>query len=292
MKRGTPPLNWFRAFEASARHLSFTGAAGELHLTQSAVSQHVRSLELRFGVTLFERKPRGLALTDAGRRLLPDVGKALGTLVRLSQQFDIRPAGRSLTVATSASLAQWFLAPGLAGFQRAHPGVSVRIINTIWPDEYHQPLADVEIRFGPAATVGRNATRLEPDEIIAVAAPSLDVEVDNLDEVPLIEAVGTLDGWQAWADSTGYPNEVAPRLFVDSHGLAVDLARNGAGVALTSSLVAGPAIASGHLVRLNLPAKPGEDGYFLAINGDENPDAFAFAEWLQDTIRRSAKPAR
>ena len=70
MTRTLPPLTWFRAFESAARHLSFTAAAGELSLTQSAISQHVRALEQRLGDRLFVRKARGVALTDAGRRLL------------------------------------------------------------------------------------------------------------------------------------------------------------------------------------------------------------------------------
>ena len=115
-----PPLTWFRAFDAAARHLNFTAAAEELGLTQSAISQHVRSLELRFGTILFERKPRGLALTDEGRRMVPDVSKALNTLADLSRDFDQRPEGPSLTIASSVSVAQWYLAQGIAGFSITH----------------------------------------------------------------------------------------------------------------------------------------------------------------------------
>ena len=103
MSRSLPPLTWFRAFEAAARHLSFTAAAQELGLTQSAVSQHVRSLELRFGQMLFARKPRGLALTDAGRRLLPAVAKAIGGLAEASALFEPARPDSLLTVATSVS---------------------------------------------------------------------------------------------------------------------------------------------------------------------------------------------
>ena len=100
-------MTWFRAFEAAARHLSFTAAADELGLTQSAVSQHVRALEVRFGIQLFQRRPRGLALTDDGRKLLPKVGVALDTLADAAATFDADPTSDLLTIATSVSVAQW-----------------------------------------------------------------------------------------------------------------------------------------------------------------------------------------
>ena len=87
MSKSLPPLTWFRAFEAASRHLNFTMAANEIGLTQSAVSQHVRSLETRLGVFLFVRKPRGLALTDEGRKLQPQVGAALELLGEATRDF-------------------------------------------------------------------------------------------------------------------------------------------------------------------------------------------------------------
>ncbi|MEO0719011.1 MAG: LysR family transcriptional regulator, partial [Pseudomonadota bacterium] len=114
MPRGLPPLTWFRAFEAAARHLNFTSAADELGLTQSAISQHVRSLEMRLGVQLFRRNPRGLSLTDDGRRLAPQVGSAIAMLASAAASYDAGPSERLLTVATSVSIAQWILAPHLS----------------------------------------------------------------------------------------------------------------------------------------------------------------------------------
>lgn len=279
-----PPLTWFRAFEAAARNLSFTGAAGELGLTQSAVSQHVRSLELRFGVVLFERKPRGLALTDEGRRLLPDVSMALNTLADLSRGYDHQPEGPSLTIATSVSIGQWYLTPGIADFRRANPDISIRIVNTTWPDEFHLPLADVEIRFGSERLVGKGAARLEPDRSVVVAAPGLSVDPENLAAHPLIAPVGTSDVWRHWAESVGYRKPVEPSLMVDSHGMAVDLACRGAGVALTSSLIAAPALAGGSLLRVAAPSTPSIDGYYLAANSNAGPAAQAFCGWLKSRI--------
>lgn len=281
MAERVPPLTWFRAFEAAARRLSFTGAADELGLTQSAVSQHVRSLELRFGVTLFERKPRGLALTDEGRRMLPEVSRAIGTLAEVSRAYDNRPVGRALTVATSVSFSQWYLAPGLAAYRERRKDLAVRILNTTWPDEYHRPIADVEIRFGSQSLVGKGARRLGPDALIPVCAPTLP---PDLETTPLIEAVGTSDGWRYWSEATGVAVPQPPSLLVDSHGLATELAVQGAGIALTSALIAAPCLADGRLIQLDLPQAAANDGFFLAVNDPGLGDAQDFAAWVEDQI--------
>ena len=121
MAKSLPPLTWFRAFDAAARHLNFTAAAQELGLTQSAVSQHIRALESRLGTPLFVRKPRGLVLTDGGRHLVPDVAAALARLRIATDAFEPAVGGDILTIATSVSFAQWFLAPGLVDFSPPVP---------------------------------------------------------------------------------------------------------------------------------------------------------------------------
>lgn len=275
-------MGWFRSFESAARRLSFTAAADELGMTQSAVSQQIRSLETRLGVVLFHRKARGLALTDDGRRLLPDVTSALATLTRATQSFDVDRGDNILNVATSVSFAQWFLVPGLAGFQRDHPDIRLRIISTVWPDEFTNLAADVEIRFGAEENVGGGASRLIPDRLIAVKAPELDVDVERLSDVPLIAVVGISSGWGDWCMAMDLPGTPEPAVFVDAHGPAVDLARNGAGVALTSSLLAAPCLADGSLEQLGGTAIDAREGYFLATR--EGRAAEIFANWLRTRI--------
>lgn len=276
MPRSLPPLTWFRAFEAAARRLSFTAAADELGLTQSAISQQVRALETRLGVPLFQRKPRGLALTDDGRKLLPKVGAAIEQLAAAADAFDAGPTRGLLTIATSVSVAQWILAPRLSGFMNAHPGLRVRLLGAIWPDEFNASIADVEIRFGSKKQVGDSATRLEPDMLIAVAAPGMR---GTLEELALIEAVGAAEGWRQWAAQARCTAPLEPTIHVDSYGLALDLARNGAGVALTSSLLAASALAAGEVERAHDAALASTEGYFIAADPRSDP-ASAFAAWL------------
>ncbi|MEP6149153.1 MAG: LysR family transcriptional regulator, partial [Nisaea sp.] len=245
MARFAPPLNWFRVFQSAARHLSFTAAARELGLTQSAVSQQVRALEGRLGVALFHRQARGIALTDNGRRLLPEITSGLSMLDNAVSQFDFGPREELVTVATSISFAHWRLAPVLSRFLSVHPTIKVRLLSTVWSDEFNSTFGDIEIRFGSAELVGKDSERLQHDSLIAVAAPSLLSSGRAFEEHPLIEAVGTSGGWAEWCAQSGYAPAPQPSLFVDHHGIAVQMATNGVGIALTSSLLARPSLEKG-----------------------------------------------
>ena len=132
MARSLPPLTWFRAFECAARHLSFTAAAQELNLTQSAISQHVRSLEQKFGSPLFVRKHRGIALTDHGRRLLPSVANAISILQSASDTFETASDKGLLTISASPSVTQFYLVPRINEFARIHGNIGFRIISKVW----------------------------------------------------------------------------------------------------------------------------------------------------------------
>ncbi len=292
MAKSLPPLTWFRAFDASARHLNFTSAAQELGLTQSAVSQHIRALEARLGAPLFLRKPRGLALTDAGRHLVPDVAAAMARLRIATDAFEPAAKGDILTVATSVSFAQWFLAPGLSDFRRRFPDIRVRLVTTVWPDDFVASNADVEIRFGLAEVADGGARLLGNNRMVAVASPELvqGVSVDdwqNLKVLPLIQPVGISDSWTKVMRTLGQEDCPEPQYFVDTHGLAVDMAVNGAGIALTSGLIAGPSLLKGRLVSLPLPDIQAREGYFVAIKGSVEAAKQGFVDWLDERVSDS-----
>ncbi len=274
MAKSLPPLTWFRSFEAAARHLSFTAAADEIGLTQSAVSQQVKALETRLRVPLFKRLPRGLALTDDGRRLLPQVSTSLDGLAAAADLVAAEPGRDLLTVATSVSVAQWVIAPHLAEFQALHPGVRVRLSSAIWADDFHTSRAGVEIRFGSAKQAGDGASRLGSDRLIALRAPRLE---GSLEDAPLIEAVGTSSGWQAWRDQVG-PVEM-PSLFTDTYGMALQMAVHGLGVALVSEVLAGHALDAGLVERAHPGEISGAEGYFISAD-EARPGALAFRKWL------------
>ena len=278
MVKALPPLAWFRAFESAARRLSFTAAAEEIGMTQSAVSQHVKSLETSLGVALFIRRPRGLSLTDDGRKLLPQVSSALETLTVASRNFDTVPSKNVLTVAASVSIAQWLISPRLNEFTNKNPEINIRFLSTIWPDDFHTVRADVEIPFGSQKQFGRNATRLEPSGLVALKSPKFS---GNIESSTLIESVGTSDGWKLWAESVG--GNPMPKIFVDSYGAAMNLAINGNGIALVSNILAQDAIRSGKLIMADKTLLTCNEGYYLRYN-DKNLLAKQFHDWLINSL--------
>jgi LysR family glycine cleavage system transcriptional activator len=283
MVKALPPLAWFRAFEAAARQLSFTAAAEEIGMTQSAVSQHVRSLETSLGVALFVRRARGLSLTDDGRKLLPQVGSALETLTAAARGFETVPTENVLTIATSVSVAQWIISPYLSEFTISQPNIRLRFLSTIWPDDFHTVRADIEIPFGSQKQVGRDAVMLEPNDLIPLKSPSLK---GNIETLPLIESVGTSDGWKTWGEVVG--GNPKPGLFVDSYGAALNLAVHGNGVALVSKILAQHALQAKQLELAHTAAVPCKEGYFLRVN-EAKPKALQFRDWLLARIERGSK---
>lgn len=279
MQKSLPPLNWFRAFEASARRLSFTAAAEELNMTQSAVSQQIRALETRLATPLFIRQARGLALTDDGRKLLPKVENALETLAAATAQFGLETEGDHLTIASSVSIIDWVIAPALPTYLAAHPDLSLRLVSTIWPDDFTAARADVQIFFGTQKQAGPEARALTPSNLVPVKSPSLSGAIEDL---PLIESVGTSDGWTGWTNTFGGA-PLRPTLFVDTYGAALGLAREGNGVALVSSVLAAPALETGGLVLADPRSIPAKEGYYLNRLSDTRI-ARNFADWVIQTV--------
>lgn len=279
MAPALPPLNWFRAFEAAARNLSFTAAADEIGMTQSAVSQQVKSLEMRLGVLLFDRKARGLALTDHGRRLLPQVDTALATLTGATAAYAADQATDHLTVSASISVIQWVIAPRLTEFTERYPDVVLRLIGAVWPDEFTQTAADVEIRFGSRKQAGSEAELLGTDKLVALKSPALEGDFERL---PLIEAVGTSDGWKPWALAAGMSPR-PPGLLVDSYGPALQMAIHGNGVCLVHEhLAISPRqqnlIEPAHEVTLTA-----NENYYLSIKS-KTEAAIAFRNWIVASV--------
>jgi LysR family glycine cleavage system transcriptional activator len=282
MAKALPPLNWFRAFEASARRLSFTAAAEEIGMTQSAVSQQVKSLELRLGVPLFLRKARGLALTDDGRRLLPQVDSALQTLAGATDGYKSANARNLVTVSTSVSVLEWVIAPALAAFQKAHPDIALRFISAVWPDEFSRTQADVEIRFGSRVQAGASAILLGGDRLLALKGTHAS---DAFSTLPVIETVGISDGWQAWEKQEGV-TITTTKTFVDSYGVALTLARNGAGVCLVNALLGQHAMQAGTVVKAHEGTIIANEGYYLSVMRD-TPASQVFANWITELAAQS-----
>ena len=289
MAQTLPPLNWLRAFECAARHLNFTAAAGELNLTQSAVSQHVRSLEMRLGTMLFMRKARGLALTDSGRQLLPSVASALAELTAATAMFMPQRTDGSLKIACSWSFSLAWLSPRLERFLESYPGIRIQIVSTLWPDDNKLAEADVEIRYGSRELVGDGAELLVADKVLPVCAPQKlpqNPSIESMYQSGLIHTVGTSDTWYTWSEHLGLKPPVSVSCSVDSYSVALGLACNGVGVALVSRTIAEGSLRSGELITpVNLTV-PAIDNHYLAINSGEVESSIAgrFVEWLRNEV--------
>jgi LysR family glycine cleavage system transcriptional activator len=206
-----PSLNALQAFEAAARHASFTRAASELGVTQTAVSHQVRGLEESLGVSLFRRGPRGVALTREGERWAAELAVVFAQLreahARLCQHHD---AGRpAVSVSAIPSFAARWLVPRLGRFLISHPKIDVRISASERLVDFAAEPVDIGIRYGAGKYPGLITTKLADDALIAVAAPSLlakharwnlgHLSSENLlhDDFP--------DGWSRWFESCSRP---------------------------------------------------------------------------------------
>jgi LysR family glycine cleavage system transcriptional activator len=209
MKRSLPPLNGLRAFEAAARHMSFTDAADELSVTQAAISHQVRGLEQRLGLKLFVRRNRSLLLSEAGQAYLPSVRGAFDQLNEATEKLLQKDRGGHLTVTTTASFAMKWLVPRLGGFQRANPEIDVRISTGTGLIDFSREDVDIGIRYGRGQWPSLTAERLVTEDVMPVCAPSLLKgptalkKPADLKRFTLLHIGSFPDDWQVWLTAAG-----------------------------------------------------------------------------------------
>src|SRR5262249_45244134 len=168
MPRRLPQLSALRAFEAAARHVSFTRAAEELCVTQGAVSHQVKALELELGVKLFNREQQQLVITDAGREYLTVVRDALDRIAMGTQRLAQRPSAGALTVSTSPDFAAKWLVHRLGRFAEADPGIDLRVLATMHHVDFAGEDVDIAVRHGDGIWPGLHVTRLCSENLFAV----------------------------------------------------------------------------------------------------------------------------
>ena len=296
MTRSLLPLSWYRAFEASARHKSFTVAAEELNITQSAVSQQIKAMEARVGRELFLRLPRGLSLTQEGRRLLPNISDALQRLERLSDSFDPAPRTRDVTVKASVSVLDLLIIPNLQDFTDSHPDLRIRMLSRVWSDDFNRDEADIQVRFGPIAVAGRDARLLGPHDRVIVCAPAVyPARPEDVFQGPLVQTAGVTDTWQdeyrLWTSKgMALPPLGDRQTSCDNFSAAVRLAQLGMGAAILPRVIAQPILRTGEIVEIRAPRRNMREGLFLSCHADRSSPAFEFAEWLVGIADGNAAP--
>ena len=233
------PLNALRAFEASARHLSFTRAGLELRVSQAAVSQQVKILETNLRVQLFRRLTRGLALTEEGEALLPAVADAFGRINQALERFENGRLREAVTVGVVGTFASGWLLPRLQKFAAAHPQIDLRIFaNNNRVDLAGEGL-DYAIRFGDGAWHGTDATKLFDGLFTPMCAPALTKTLKSpldLHRQTLLRSYRPGE-WAQWFEAAkSRPPRITGPIFDSSVGLA-HAAAQGAGVALLPGLL-------------------------------------------------------
>jgi len=281
------PLNALRAFEVSARHLSFTRAAEELNVSQAAVSQQVKLLEERLRTPLFRRLPRGLALTDEGLALLPSLAEAFGRIGNVLQQFEGGRVREVLNVAAVGTFAAGWLLSRLDDFRRAHPFVDLRLFTNNNRVDLAGEGLDFAIRFGDGAWHGTEALPLieAPLSPLCTAgiAQGLHTPAD-LGHTSLLRSYRA-DEWPHWFAAAGVAEPLIRGTIFDSSLTMAAAAIQGLGVALLPVAMFASELREGRLVQpFEIEVNTGRYWLSWLKSKKETPAMRDFRSWLVESI--------
>ncbi|HSR80133.1 MAG TPA: transcriptional regulator GcvA [Hyphomicrobiaceae bacterium] len=300
MRRPLPPLNALRAFEATARHLSFSKAAEELHVTPAALSHQIRGLEDLLGLKLFVRRPRSIELTEAARLIQPGIRTAFESLRVAIDQLDQGRKERVLVVSSTPGLTAKWLVPRLYRFLAKHPDIDTRISASVGYADFTTDGVDIGIRLTSGAHPDLYVEKLSDEWLLPLCSPRL-LEADpplrspsdlprfNLIQIDLPGVVPTWSDWMRLAGIEGIDTRRGLRLNVADH--ALDAASEGAGVVLGYKVVASHDLGLGRLVAPFGPEipVPGRSYFFVCPKGEEKRPAIkAFRDWVFAEIEQTS----
>jgi LysR family glycine cleavage system transcriptional activator len=285
-----PSLNGLRAFEAAARLMSFTHAAAELNVTQTAISHQIRRLEEQLGVRLFIRQNRSLALTREAEDYLPAIRAAFDDLRRATARLLRAERDTQLIVSTTASLATKWLVSRVAAFQDANPGIEVRITTSSHLVDFRREAVDVAVRYGLGVWPGLRAHWLMAERLFPVCSPALLNRAtplrrpEDLANHTLLHTTVWRDDWRLWLTAAGLPQAIAARrgLTFDLGFMAIQAAVEGLGVALGRAHLVEADIEAGRLVAPFAMELPQDAGYYV-VTPEATADAVKialFRDWL------------
>ncbi len=294
--RRLPPLNALRAFEAAGRHLSFTKAAAELHVTQAAISHQVKALELALECQLFRRFNRRLMLTDPGQAYLPTLTDAFDKIDTASRRLCAEEAAGPLKVSVANSFAAKWLLPRLPRFRARNPEIDVQVSASDSLADFSHDDVDLAIRYGLGRYPGLHVEHLMSDSVYPVCSPKL-LDGRHPWRSPstlrhhtlLHDEMGPTEGpdWRAWlvaAGLSGVNPERGPRYSHSS--LVIQAAIDGQGVALGRSSLVALDLEAGRLVRPFGPELPSSYASYIVFPAAdaERPKTKAFREWLLEEV--------
>src|SRR5260221_13519483 len=298
MSSTLPPLETFRFFEAAARHLNFTRAAEEMHVTHGAVSQRIKRLEENLGVRLFRRSARRMVLTDEGSRLLERVRAAITELAEGIESIRPGDGEQILTISTPPCFAAYWLLPRLADFNEQHPDIQVNLRASRALADFTRDGVDMAVRFGLGTWAGLKSIKLYDDELVPVCSPAfrggrLPRDPADLLKVPLLH--DDRQPWSLWFEAVGLSYRDAgkgPSYSGDNLLLPAAIARLGVARARASLVEAD--LESGRLIRLFSRSVPTRYSYYIVYPpGSETFGKIQeFQQWLLEQVqpRRQEAP--
>nr|WP_040502532.1 transcriptional regulator GcvA [Idiomarina xiamenensis] len=286
--RKLPPLNALKAFEAAARHLSFTRAAEELFVTQAAVSHQVKGLEEHLGIKLFIRRNRALLLTEAGQSYYLDLKAIFDQLLQATDKLLLATEQGSLTISLPPSFAILWFVPRLSRFRDAYPDIDVRIKAVDEIDGSLSDDVDVAIYYGDGRWPGVTAYKLHNEYLLPVCSPlllhgpkPLRQPADLLQHTLLHDE--TRNAWKDWFKLVGIDKDKGDNGPIFSHSsLALKAAVHGQGIALANNVLVKPEIDAGHLIRVFPEALPRKKAFYLVCRDSqaEIGKIATFRQWL------------
>jgi len=298
MARRLPSLNALRAFEAAARHESFTLAASELFVTHAAISRHIRDLEEWLSVELFNRTGRGVVLTEEGRDYAGRLSPLFDELANATREVMGRAKIRKLAVTVDPSFGSRWLVPRLGHFSDAHPDIELLVDPNTQVVDIGASEFDLGLRVGQGGWEGIDAIKIADFDTFPVCSPKLIegetvISPSQLSEYTLIHSYSR-KWWSDWLEDVGATGIDGTRGPMFQNYLAIEAAEAGQGFALADVVLATDSLAEGWLVRPfpQIIKEPG--GYFIARakGTKETPAARAFREWVMaemaETQRRFA----
>lgn len=293
--RKLPPLNAVRAFEAAARHVSFTKAADELHVTHGAVSRQVAVLEEWFGRPLFRRTSSQLTLTDAGRSYLAEASAALDRLAVASMYIREQAAPTALRVSAPPTFTMRWLIARLSRFQRRRAEVELRMLTSLAPVNFKENLYDVAIRGAHEPPADCGSVRFMSEMILPICHPDLAeggglATPDTLARHTLIGYATEPYGWPQWLEAAGVPQlKPANTLKFEQMYFALQAACEGLGLVLVPLFLVVDDIVSGKLCAPFGPLGMKRRDYYASFNeaSDAYPLVAGFCEWLQQEGRET-----
>jgi LysR family glycine cleavage system transcriptional activator len=285
MRRRLPQLNALKAFEAAARHVSFTRAAEELCVTQGAVGHQVKALEAELGIKLFNRERQRVIITHAGREYLAVVRDALDRIAIGTERLVQRQSSGMLTVSTSPDFAAKWLVHRLGRFAEAHPEIDLRVSATMHHVDFASEDVDIAVRHGDGHWLGLDVTRLCAEQLFAVCSPRLASGLrrpGDVLRVPLLH-LDDRSAWSAWLDAAGVVGTDAIHgPILNRASMLIDAAIDGHGIALARTTLAAWDLINARLVRpfpVTLPLL--KSFWIVSPKATASlPKLVAFRDWL------------